>query len=304
MVSLVRHLVLQSLSATSQEAYRKAWEAYEVFAKKHTQAYDSITPASLMMYMAHQSQQGKKPSTIIPSVSAIRYMAKLKGYDDPYDHLVKLALTGLAKQQVDCDARMPITLPILKKLISVVPALTGSTLSTPLYQAMMALSFFAMLRIGEMTTTATRQHGSKPMGLQFSDVNFQPDGKSVTVRFFFYKHSTGNRPFVLNIGNQSDPKICPVRLIRKYFCLRGKAPGPLFLGRDGNPVTPNQFRTFLKSALMTIKLDPSVYKPHSFRIGAASWCSHLGYSDQEIRQMGRWKSMAFTKYIRNTAISV
>ena len=45
-------------------------------------------------------------------------------------------------------------------------------------------------------------------------------------------------------------------------------------------------------------LDPSRYKGHSFRIGAASYAEDRGLSDAQIRMLGRWKSNAFLRYIR------
>lgn len=50
-------------------------------------------------------------------------------------------------------------------------------------------------------------------------------------------------------------------------------------------------------------LDPSRYKGHSFRIGAASHAAEGGMSDAQIRTLGRWKSNAFLKYIRIQSLS-
>ena len=50
-------------------------------------------------------------------------------------------------------------------------------------------------------------------------------------------------------------------------------------------------------------LNPSVYKGHSFRIGAASHAAERGMSDAQIRILGRWKSNAFLKYIRVSSFS-
>ena len=44
-------------------------------------------------------------------------------------------------------------------------------------------------------------------------------------------------------------------------------------------------------------LDPSCYEGHSFRIGAASYAADRGFSDTQIRMLGRWKSNAFLSYI-------
>ncbi|KAK6195007.1 hypothetical protein SNE40_000528 [Patella caerulea] len=41
---------------------------------------------------------------------------------------------------------------------------------------------------------------------------------------------------------------------------------------------------------------------HSFRIGGASLAAHNGLSDSQIRQLGRWRSDAFRKYIRPSSL--
>lgn len=87
------------------------------------------------------------------------------------------------------------------------------------------------------------------------------------------------------------------------ICLLGEAGQPLFRLADGSPVS----RAILIDKLsMTIKycgLDPSRYKGHSFRIGAASFAADAGMSDSQIRALGRWKSDAFHKYIRIPSLS-
>jgi hypothetical protein len=40
------------------------------------------------------------------------------------------------------------------------------------------------------------------------------------------------------------------------------------------------------------------YKGHSFRIGAATHATTLGFSEPYIRQLGRWNSNAVQRYIR------
>ncbi len=44
-------------------------------------------------------------------------------------------------------------------------------------------------------------------------------------------------------------------------------------------------------------------KGHSFRIGAATFAAERGFSDAQIRSMGRWQSDAFRKYIRTPSLS-
>ena len=51
------------------------------------------------------------------------------------------------------------------------------------------------------------------------------------------------------------------------------------------------------------RLDPSLYKSHSFRIGAASWAAAKGFSNSKIRQLGRWISNAFLNYIQTPSLA-
>jgi hypothetical protein len=50
--------------------------------------------------------------------------------------------------------------------------------------------------------------------------------------------------------------------------------------------------------LTFIVLDPKFYKGHSFRIGALTSTASSGIPLSVIQNMGRWKSDAFMRYIR------
>ena len=77
-------------------------------------------------------------------------------------------LKGFNKVGFRLDGRLPITLPILHKLISVAPYLDGSPYQICQFQAMYSIAYFAFLRIGEMTSTGGRMANSP---LQLSHVS-------------------------------------------------------------------------------------------------------------------------------------
>ena len=83
----------------------------------------------------------------------------------------------------------------------------------------------------------------------------------------------------------------------EYLAIQGSSPGPLFCWPDNTPISRAYFTRLLKAALEFCDLDPTRYKSHSFRIGAASWAEANGMSDAQIRLFGRWKSNAFLRYI-------
>ena len=112
-----------------------------------------------------------------------------------------------------------------------------------------------------------------------------------------FKHSYNARPFSVILSRQPH-STCPVALLSQYFTLRGFRHGAIFLSEDRLPVSRSFFSNQLLRACQLCGLDPSRYKGHSFRIGAASYAADRGFSDAQIRMLGRWKSNASLRYIR------
>ena len=73
--------------------------------------------------------------------------------------------------------------------------------------------------------------------------------------------------------------------------------GALFSTPGGKPYATSTAKDDLASVLSFCGLDTKRYKSHSFRIGAASDAALRGFSDAQIRLMGRWLSDAFRQYI-------
>jgi hypothetical protein len=88
------------------------------------------------------------------------------------------------------------------------------------------------------------------------------------------------------------------RALFDYLNMSISTSGPLFQNPDGTPVTYSQVSSHLKSAVQFIGLNPTHFKGHSFRIGAATYAASLGYSENLIKKLGRWNSDVFHRYIR------
>ena len=89
-----------------------------------------------------------------------------------------------------------------------------------------------------------------------------------------------------------------------FINLRPSTTGNLFVFPDGCPVTVSYFTDILNRCLNVCGLSSLLYKPHSFRIGAATTAAANGHSETQIACMGRWKSDAFKKYIRIPSLSI
>jgi len=64
------------------------------------------------------------------------------------------------------------------------------------------------------------------------------------------------------------------------------------------PVTLSEFNEELRKALVFCRINPSGFKSYSFCIGAATTAAAMGFSENQIHQLGHWKSDAFKLYIR------
>jgi len=155
--------------------------------------------------------------------------------------------------------------------------------------SLFTLMFHGFLRIGEVTTSANN--------LLLAHVTLSKS--HVIITFHKFKHHTGPP---LTIRVQAASTFCPVASLMQYLTLRKKQPGPLFQAIDKKPLSPHYFTHVLNLCLSRLALDKTYFKPHSFRIGAATHAFASGVSVERIQQMGRWKSQAFKKYIRLNAV--
>ena len=72
-----------------------------------------------------------------------------------------------------------------------------------------------------------------------------------------------------------------------------------FVLADGSPVKPSQIRDILKLALIKLNLQHSLYTVHSIRAGRATeMVRRFGYSIDEVKTRGRWRSSAVYRYLK------
>lgn len=252
-----------------------------------------VQPVAIALFIAHLFDCQYAASTIMTYVAAISFLHKLYGLPDPgTNFLVQRAILGVKKTKPQIDLRLPITLPILKKLTDALNVCVQTSYHIIMFRSMYLLAFASFLRVGEITVSNKNFKNV----LQLHNLQRSTNSKGLNIIFHNFKHSAG-RQVKIDIARKNDG-YCPVESLEKYLSIRGSKPGFLYTWPSGNPVTRKQFTEVLKYTLTFCNLDPNLYKAHSFRIGAACHATALGYSDTQIREMGRWRSDAFKSYIR------
>ena len=235
---------------------------------------------------------GKSPNTIQTKLSAISFIHRIQDISEPVSsNLVHQTMIAIRKGNICTDVRLPITITLLDRLCRSLQETCLSHYHRIMYNSMFLLAFFALLRVGEFTISQAGVLNN----LQLSQIHYHCEDNSLGITFTHFKHSNG-RVHTIRIDSLIDN--CPVKAMLSYLNIRGLSPGPLFIDSIGSPISRHVFNQQLNRCLNFLSLSPSVYKTHSFRIGAATYAASLGWSDAKIRHMGRWNSNAFHKYIR------
>ena len=289
-------LVSSAVAPSTASQYRTYWLRYLLFCKSFPGVYlPPSLPSTLALFITSlvSCSNPLSPSSVTSIVSALGYQFKLFSFPDPTSSFViRKILSGLTKANPSVDSRLPVTPSILLSIISTSRRVASSPFELALFPALFSLMFHALLRLGEVTDS--------PHNLQYSNLSLTTNALSLT--FTSFKHSLGH-PVTITLQASASPA-CPVRLIHSYLTLRGHSPGPLFMSHNRSPLNASYFRSFLKSSLALAGLSSLRITPHSFRIGAATYAASMGFTSEQIKTLGRWRSAAFKKYIRIQAITL
>ena len=149
----------------------------------------------------------------------------------------------------------------------------------------MCLGFFGFLRACEFTADS---HFDPDKNLSREDISNDSHSQPSLMRVLIKRSKTdqyGSGAYIFLARIDSD--ICPVAAILAYLAVRPSVPGPLFIYEDGSYLSRSKLIQSLNHALPSAGIDPSFYKGHSFRIGAATTASALGIQDSLIQKNGK-----------------
>lgn len=248
---------------------------------------DEHTTALFVQFLSRRY----KYSSIRSHLSALSYKYKMASLKDPTSSfIVRQAVQGLERLNPSADTRSPISLPILGSLLNALSEILHTEYSRGLFKAMFTTAFYGLLRIGEFT--------SGPSDHTISLSNVHCHSEKITIMMSSFKHSTKatNRTVVLN--RQNSPT-CPVYHMLEFLRFRPQSKNHhLFIHQNGSSVSRKDFLKVLNLAVSEARLEHLNIRSHSFRIGGACLGAALGLSDTQLRLLGRWRSNAFTRYLR------
>ena len=258
-------------------------------------------PTVLALFVNFLNRRGLKASTIRSYLSAIGYMHRLVNITDPVRmSIVQMSLLALQRWGGTLDSRCPVTLSILNRLLEALRTTQWPEYERLCMRALMLVAFFGLFRIGELLLENQGSGTSTAGVVNMDNVKFHHNHVVISIKD--YKHNHSGRFSDIRIARQQYPYPCPLESLKAFISVRGSEPGPLFALPSGLGISRSWFDLKLKTLLKVCHFDSSCFKGHSFRIGGATLAAARGFSDSQIRALGRWQSDAFKKYIRPVAL--
>ena len=257
--------------------------------------------AVLCRFVAFLHVLGLSHQSIRSYLSAIRHLQITNGLPDPaLSSFTRLAyaMKGLRRVQPMArrQPRLPVTPEILYRIHS------AWSLDPPDYDRTMlwaafCMGFFGFMRSGEFTCPSMDAFTPEMLTPQDIAVDSHVSPTRLSVHLKRSKSDPFGAGTTLHLGATGDI-LCPVAATLGYLAIRPSLTGPLFLFQDNSPLSRPRLVQSLRHALTAAGIDDSNFNGHSFRIGAATAAARRGLSDSLIQTLGRWKSSAFTRYIR------
>ena len=299
---ILEKLQRQKHRDTTKLAYLGIWRNFNKFVIR----LDHIPPTweeRTCLYIAYLAAEGNKSSTIKSYISGIKSILDDDGYVWNQNAFKFASLTRGCKLENDrVKTRLPIRLKLLELILDKIEIHYLRKRNQPylnkLYKCLFVLAYYGLLRIGEMAS------GSHPFKAKDIHVSHRKQ-KILIVLFTSKTHGRDTLPQQIKIWADTDTasyKYCPFEVTNEFTRSRGgyrSNSEPFFVFQDGTPVKPRHVRAVLRAILKKLGLNQKLYNTHSFRIGRASDLMKSGMSVDYIKHVGRWKSNAVFKYIRD-----
>ena len=253
-------------------------------------------------------KRGAKASTINTYLSGIRQLHVERGL--PTDSIrtdrVKTILKGLKNKNLADDRRggvqrrKPITTDILSTLKGNLAEAKMSGRDQRLVWTVSSILFHGAFRVHELL--CQKQSSFDPdFTLLSKDVKLvvQEGREVLQLKIKSPKEQRAGKDVIVDVYS-TDTELCPVRAFKKWssYTVREEEQ-PIFRFGSGVPLTGKKYNEIVRENLKCEEESMGkLFSSHSFRAGAASMMAAIGYSDDDIKAIGRWSSRAFMEYIK------
>lgn len=212
----VRRYVQASKAENTRKAYAAHWRTFTTWAAGAGLQALPAAPESVVAFITHQADKGRKPATLQASLAAIAFQHKTAGAINPCDDIrVTTTLAGIRRDKKTRPAqKAPATLDVVRRMVIALPYdLRGIR-----DRAIILCGFWGAFRRSEL------------VALTVADVRFTQTGAKVLIASS--KTDQEGAGMTKNLPALADRSICPVAALREWLRVSGIQSGALFRGID------------------------------------------------------------------------
>lgn len=270
----VRKYVSASKANTTQRAYGAHWRTFIAWAQAAGVAALPAQPESVIAFITHQADAGRKASTLQASLAAIAFMHKTAGAPNPCDDIrVTTTMQGIRRTiGTRPQQKAPATLDIVRKLVAGLP----DDLRGKRDRAVILCGFFGAFRRAEL------------VALTVADVRFNKAGAQIIIRRS--KTDQEGAGLTKQLPLMSESGICPVTALRAWLKASGIKSGVLFRGIDKagqlhtGMMQGREVARIVKRACERAGISAHEYAGHSLRAGFVTEAAEHGAQAWEISE--------------------
>lgn len=303
-----------SVSLTSQASYKTALGHLERAEAVLGEKFSSPpTEQQLVFFTAYLAKRGVTSATIKSYLSAVRYISLSRGASrhTKLPELGAQIVAGVCNMRKDAmveairPKRRPITVHMLVLLRHAIAGNQAwNDLEKCLRWSCMLTAFWGSFRMSELIQSEKAKFNSSTALLP-ADIKFHEESVAIWVRSPKVWREGGDVVEVWEVKENED--LDPVLALKQYLKLRSQALGPaedcpVFLHQDGSQFTKAEMNKDIKQLLgqyPSIASPRDMFSGHSFRAGISTLLTSLGFTEEQIKNWGRWSSSAFLAYVQD-----
>lgn len=287
-VEAAKGLIRARHASSTRRAYGADLLVFKAWADQHGLVALPAAPETIVLFLASQSRQGKRPATIQRRLASIRHLHREAGHPSPTDTEVVAATMSGIRRTAGMAQRQ--AAPATSDVVQAMLATCDQTLAGKRDRALLALGFGGAFRRSELVALTVE--------------NLEVTDEGIKVRVAKSKTDQGAAGQVVPVLD--GPRLAVKASLTAWLSAAGITAGPVFrsLGKGGrvstNALSDRSVAAIVKARAQQAGLDASRFSGHSLRAGFLTSAAASGASVWKMAEVSRHRRIETLRtYVRS-----
>ena len=311
--TFLSEIMNHSLSKSTWSTYKTAERMLLTCRKEEKRRMElPLTEEDIVIFISWLiEKRNLKSTTINGYLSGLKQLHVTKGMEPP---IIRTSIvTSLLKGKTNMDnihtrkeegpRRLPMTMTMMRLLKETIREWEEGIMTKLLMWAICTIAFHGAFRMHELLCKTETEY-DPDFTLLAEDVKVRTEGggssgKYLEIKLKCPKESKSGKAVIVEVY-ESKGTLCPVKAFERWATrTRIELGYPLFRNEGGVPITGAKLNKWMENRLgKHINYKKGKFSSHSFRSGLATTMGTKGFSEEDIKEAGRWSSTAYEVYVK------